>query len=337
VLYADIAGGGGTSIYVDERELTDLRRFPDRAGYLERGDEGVIVADVDLGFVRTGRSTRYGDPPAIVPVAEASLVYRAHPIGEQYAAFLEDLATRLDGAGEPDLDAAAGRVEAARDLLLNAGALPAHRPPAAVAAAPGRDRQRHARRGAAAVHARGRPAGDLLPLPACGRPWPRGRPTSSSPGCASGAEAAWRRSRSGSARPAEPVATPEAALDRGGRAGHRAVSEAVQEPPHRPDRRDSATTSRPAWCSRRDQPAALGRRRHKDLILLFRPTPEDWFTRCASTPSGPRATPGRRLFIDGPVVERCYSCWPEAEGAERIAVCRNPRSVKEPQPSLSGL
>ncbi|WP_437801736.1 hypothetical protein [Sorangium sp. So ce693] len=48
VLYCDGAEGGGTSVYVDEGQAHDLKRFPDRAGYLDPGDEGVIVADVDL-------------------------------------------------------------------------------------------------------------------------------------------------------------------------------------------------------------------------------------------------------------------------------------------------
>ena len=54
VLYADIASGGGTSVFVDEGDVTDLRLFPERAGYLEPGDEGVIVADIDLGYERPG-------------------------------------------------------------------------------------------------------------------------------------------------------------------------------------------------------------------------------------------------------------------------------------------
>jgi WD40 repeat protein/predicted amidohydrolase len=122
VLYADIASGGGTSIYVDERDVTDLRRFPDRAGYLEKGDEGVIVADVDLGFVRIGESTPYDYQPPVLPVAEASLVYRSHSIGDEYATFLEELSSLLAGDEEKSLDAAMERVETARQLLLNAGA-----------------------------------------------------------------------------------------------------------------------------------------------------------------------------------------------------------------------
>ena len=51
VLYSDIADGGGSSIYVDATgSEQDLQRFPDTAGYLDRGDEGVIVADIDFGL-----------------------------------------------------------------------------------------------------------------------------------------------------------------------------------------------------------------------------------------------------------------------------------------------
>jgi predicted amidohydrolase len=122
VLYADIASGGGTSIYVDEGAPTDLRRFPDQAGYLEKDDEGVIVADVDLGYERVGRSTRYDAARPIRPVAAASFVYRAHAIGEQYAAFLEKLSPLIDGPAA-DTEAAIQLIEGGRDLLLNAGAV----------------------------------------------------------------------------------------------------------------------------------------------------------------------------------------------------------------------
>ena len=59
VLYCDGAEGGGTAIYVDEGRAADLRSFPEHAGLLEAGDEGVVVADVNLGYERPGRSTRY--------------------------------------------------------------------------------------------------------------------------------------------------------------------------------------------------------------------------------------------------------------------------------------
>ena len=121
VLYADGAGGGGTSVYVDEGDVTELRRFPERAGYLERGEEGVIVADVDLGYVRTGRSTRYDDQPPVKPFAAATLVYRCHPLADEYGKFLENLFVDADEAA--GLDQVTERVEDARNLLLGAAAL----------------------------------------------------------------------------------------------------------------------------------------------------------------------------------------------------------------------
>ncbi|WP_437959880.1 pentapeptide repeat-containing protein [Sorangium sp. So ce119] len=123
VLYCDGAEGGGTSVYVDEGQVGDVRRFPDRAGYLEAGDEGVIVADVDLGYERARRSTRYASPRPVVPVAEATLVYRAHPAGEGYARWLDGARELLERDDDEALEALVARLEEARDALLNAGAL----------------------------------------------------------------------------------------------------------------------------------------------------------------------------------------------------------------------
>ncbi|CAN91076.1 unnamed protein product [Sorangium cellulosum So ce56] len=82
VLYADHAPGGGSSIYVDEGREQDLRIFPEHAGYLEPGEEGVVVADIDLGHQAAGASTRHASTSPILPYAAASLVYsgvdRAH-------------------------------------------------------------------------------------------------------------------------------------------------------------------------------------------------------------------------------------------------------------------
>ncbi|WP_433935863.1 pentapeptide repeat-containing protein [Sorangium cellulosum] len=123
VLYCDGAEGGGTSVLVDEDQEHDLRRFPDRAGYLEAGDEGVIVADVDLGYDRAGGSTGRAAPRPVVPIAEATLVYRGHPAGDAYARWLDGARTLLARDDEEALEALVARVEEARDVLLNAGAL----------------------------------------------------------------------------------------------------------------------------------------------------------------------------------------------------------------------
>src|SRR5208337_257216 len=123
VLYADIASGGGTSVFVDEGDVTDLRLFPERAGYLEPGDEGVIVADIDLGYERPGRSTRYEHEKPVKPFAAASLVYRAHPVGDRYANFLGALWANP----AVDLETVLDELQAKRVLLLDAGALPGAR------------------------------------------------------------------------------------------------------------------------------------------------------------------------------------------------------------------
>ena len=123
VLYCDSAEGGGTALFVDEGMPYDLRRFPEHGGYLEPGDEGVIVADVNLGFERAGRSTRYAQERAVIPVAEATFVYRAHPVAAEYARWLEQCGPLLERDDGDALDALAARIEQARDLLLNAGAL----------------------------------------------------------------------------------------------------------------------------------------------------------------------------------------------------------------------
>jgi len=82
VLYSDIADGGGTAIYVDEGAPRDLRDFPIQTGYLEQGDEGVIVADVDLESRPAGPSTKYESPLTVTSFAAASLVLVFQPLIE---------------------------------------------------------------------------------------------------------------------------------------------------------------------------------------------------------------------------------------------------------------
>jgi hypothetical protein len=124
VLLANIAGDGGSSIFVDEGAPSDLRQFPDHAGFLEAGDEGVIVADVDLGFERVGPSRRYDWEPPVVAYAEATFVYRANPVADAYAKWLDESTDLLQRDGDDDaVEEMAARVEAERDVILNAGAL----------------------------------------------------------------------------------------------------------------------------------------------------------------------------------------------------------------------
>lgn len=124
VLYANGSEEGGSSILLPgDVKLRDLRSFPEHAGYLEPDDEGAVIADVSLGDERGSGRTAGGR--ALVPVAEATLVYRTHPVAEAYAQWLEAMAPLFARDDDEALDAIVFRMEGgARDLLLNAGALP---------------------------------------------------------------------------------------------------------------------------------------------------------------------------------------------------------------------
>ncbi len=123
VLYSDNAFGGGTSIYVDEGREYELRDYPRRVGYLDKDDEGVVIADVNLGYRRVGESTRYDEPDAVVPFACASLVYRNHPVEDEYAERLVVLGTVSDLVVS-DLDSVADYVEDCSDVFLRTSGLP---------------------------------------------------------------------------------------------------------------------------------------------------------------------------------------------------------------------
>lgn len=103
VLYANVASGGGTTIHVDERRPFDVRNFPAHAGRLEPKEEGVIVADVNLAYDRTGKSTRYHDVLPIRPFAAATFVYRG--IEREYAQWLEALLSAIALGGEREENA----------------------------------------------------------------------------------------------------------------------------------------------------------------------------------------------------------------------------------------
>ncbi|MBL9102329.1 MAG: pentapeptide repeat-containing protein [Myxococcales bacterium] len=122
VLYCDIAGGGGTAIYVDEGAPRDLRDFPVQTGYLDPGDEGVIVADVDLGLRPAGPSTKYESPLTVTSYAAASLVYTAHPVLARYVELLAAWSSL--GEGDEGLEAAIAAIASERVALLNVVGLP---------------------------------------------------------------------------------------------------------------------------------------------------------------------------------------------------------------------
>ncbi len=123
VLYTDAAAGGGTTIFVDEGSVPELRDFPRRVGLLEPGDEGVIAARVDLEYTRPGRSTRYDHVEHVEPIAAASLVYRALAVPERYAAWLDGLGGALASDQPSAVLSLADAITGVETLLLDAGAV----------------------------------------------------------------------------------------------------------------------------------------------------------------------------------------------------------------------
>jgi predicted amidohydrolase len=273
VLYCDGASGGGTSLYVDEGAPQDLRRFPDRAGYLEPGDEGVIVADVNLGHERVGRSTRFDAPMPVIPVAEASFVYRSNPVADAYARWLEEIAPFLAREDDGAIDAIAASAAQARDRLLDAGALTG-------AAARGRRLRRlvteidkvtsvdELRRFTREVvlPAEVLPFRDLRAAMAAGSAdaifdWLGQREARS----AGFGEVEERLRKAGEA----------AVRDLGGRAAFAEVAQAVRGPREVEEKKKAEEPPAPAKVvlPRGIDPAALGTREHGDLVLVYRSEP----------------------------------------------------------------
>ncbi|MEM7560270.1 MAG: hypothetical protein AAF394_14215, partial [Planctomycetota bacterium] len=126
VLYSDGASGGGSSIFVDEGKETDLQRFPEHVGLLPRDDEGIIVADVDLGFQRVGESTTYDYERPVVPFAAASLMYRRRPLADQCAEQVAALLELLNEESGSAVEEAVQRLESAatKTLLREASGFP---------------------------------------------------------------------------------------------------------------------------------------------------------------------------------------------------------------------
>ncbi len=125
VLYADGAAGGGSTVFADEGRMSELFGFPDRVGVLEAGEEGLLVADVDLGFERAGRSTRYDNQPPVRAVALANFTYEARAVEAPYIQWLKGLAQDLGADDDDDaLDRVLDAVEVSEDMLLDAGSVP---------------------------------------------------------------------------------------------------------------------------------------------------------------------------------------------------------------------
>jgi predicted amidohydrolase len=131
VLYANVAAvgnsklGGGSSIFVDEDREHDLEHFPLRVGRMGVHDEGVIVADVDLGYVRAhGRSTPYEQHRPVIPYAAASLLYTRHPALARYRDWLASLTELLARDDDDAFDAMVEKVCEGTSLLRDVIALP---------------------------------------------------------------------------------------------------------------------------------------------------------------------------------------------------------------------
>jgi predicted amidohydrolase len=123
VLYANVTAHGGSTIYVDQEHGHEAGRFPQQIGRLDAGDEGVVVVDVDLSDQRRGTLTQFLDRQIVTPIAQASLVYRSHPAGAAYAAWLEAQAPALAN-GDNGLDDVLAAIKANAAILRSAGALP---------------------------------------------------------------------------------------------------------------------------------------------------------------------------------------------------------------------
>lgn len=102
VLHANYAPGGGSTVYVDEGRREDLRLFPEHAGYLEADEEGVIVAEIDLGVERVGTSTPFSLTRPITPIAAASLVFRG--VEPAYAVWFEKVNAALGAPGHDNFE-----------------------------------------------------------------------------------------------------------------------------------------------------------------------------------------------------------------------------------------
>jgi uncharacterized protein YjbI with pentapeptide repeats/predicted amidohydrolase len=96
VLYANVAGEGGTTVHADV-DRSQGSSFPEVPATLGRGEEGVVVVDLDLNRYAAGRSTRYEQRPVARGVAAASLIYRHTELFERYAEVAARWAAETEG------------------------------------------------------------------------------------------------------------------------------------------------------------------------------------------------------------------------------------------------
>lgn len=91
VAYANYAGGGGTTVYIETANTGEA--FPLGVPTLDPGCEGIVIVDVDLELnrPRDSRLTRMDHRPVARAIAAAQLIYRADQAGWDYYAALDDI------------------------------------------------------------------------------------------------------------------------------------------------------------------------------------------------------------------------------------------------------
>ena len=110
VLLANDAAAGGSTIFVGEQIVADLTRFPERAGQLQRDEEGLIVAAINLAKRPPTKAQEFNESLLIEPIAAATLLYRCDQTAAEYIDWL-DICKGLSGAELAD------HVEVHRGLL----------------------------------------------------------------------------------------------------------------------------------------------------------------------------------------------------------------------------
>ena len=91
VAYANYAGGGGTTVYIENANTGEA--FPLGVPTLDSGCEGIVIVDVDLELnrPRDSRLTRMDHRPVARPIAAAQLIYRADQAGRDYYIALDEI------------------------------------------------------------------------------------------------------------------------------------------------------------------------------------------------------------------------------------------------------
>ncbi len=122
VLFANIARHGGSTTFVDDDSRAHAQAFPWSIATFEAGEEGVSVADIDLGFVRTGPSTSYDASRPVRPVAAVSLVYRHTAESNEYAEWVLRFSEQFEQEGA-DVEQAIKELENAKAMLMRVAEL----------------------------------------------------------------------------------------------------------------------------------------------------------------------------------------------------------------------